>query len=130
MKHIDVVAAVIHDGKRVFATQRGYGAYAGGWEFPGGKIELGETPEQALVREIREELAIEIQVDRHIYTVNYRYPEFDLTMQCFLCTIENGSPTLLEHSAAQWVTAETIDSLEWLPADIEVIEAIKTEGIL
>lgn len=130
MKHIEVVAAIIQDEERVFATQRGYGVYAGGWEFPGGKMEPGETPEAALVREIREELAVDIRVDRFVVTVEHQYPEFFITMHCYLCEFVDGSPTLLEHSAARWVDAASIDSLDWLAADVDVVAAIKEQGIV
>ena len=129
MKTIEVVAAIIvHDGK-ILATQRGYGDYAGGWEFPGGKIEPGEQPEEALRREIREELDAEIEVGRHLVTVSYEYPEFFLHMQCFVCALA-GSMKLLEHSAARWLTRETLESVDWLPADIEVVRAIEESGVV
>lgn len=125
MKTIQVVAAIIKQGDKVFATQRGYGDFAGGWEFPGGKIEPGETPEAALIREIKEELATEIAVERFLVTVNYEYPNFHLTMHCFLCSIEKGILTLTEHTAAKWLDKEHLDSVDWLPADLDVISALK-----
>ena len=129
METIEVVAAVIvHDGK-ILATQRGYGDYAGGWEFPGGKIEPGEHPEEALKREIREELDAEVEVGRRLITVSYEYPEFLLHMQCFVCSL-CGSMTLLEHSDARWLTRDTLESVGWLPADIEVIRAIEADGVI
>ena len=129
MKTIEVVAAIIvHDGK-ILATQRGYGDYAGGWEFPGGKIEPGEQPEAALVREIHEELDAQVEVGRHLVTVSYEYPEFILHMQCFLCSL-TGSLRLLEHSDARWLTRETLWSVDWLPADIEVVRAIEASGVV
>ena len=130
MKSIDVVAAIIcHDGS-VLATQRGYGDFAGGWEFPGGKVEAGETPEEALVREIEEELDTEIGVDSLLTVVDHDYKTFHLHMYCFLSHIERGHPRLLEHSAAKWLDSETIDSVEWLPADVRVVDAIKNAGVL
>ena len=124
MKGIRVVAAVIRDGDRVFATQRGYGDYKGWWEFPGGKIEPGETPEEALKREISEELAADIRVEEFIATVEYDYPEFHLSMDCFFCSLENGSLTLLEAEDAAWLTREDIYSVKWLPADLLLIQQI------
>lgn len=125
MKTIEVVAAVILQGDEIFATQRGYGEFKDGWEFPGGKIENGETPEQALKREIEEELDIEIEVGRKIHVVEYDYPGFHLTMHCFLCGIVSGTLVLKEHEAARWLTADTLGSVEWLPADLELIPMIK-----
>ena len=119
-KHIEVVAAVICDGNRIFATQRGYGEWKDWWEFPGGKMEPGETPEAALQREIREELATEISVESLLTTVSYDYPNFHLTMHCYLCKL-----TLLEHEAAKWLTRDELNSVKWLPADEEVVEKIK-----
>jgi 8-oxo-dGTP diphosphatase len=124
-KTIKVVAAVIRDGDKIFATQRGYGAFKGGWEFPGGKIEEGETPQEALVREIKEELEIEIEVGELIDTIEYDYPTFHLSMDCFWAEIVSGDVVLKEHEAAKWLTKETLDSVEWLPADIALIERIK-----
>ena len=129
MKAIQVVAAVICDHEeqkeKIFATQRGYGDFKGGWEFPGGKVEAGETLEEALKREIREELDTEIHVGELIYTVEYDYPRFHLTMHCFWCTVKSGDLHLKEHEAAKWLTKDTIDSVEWLPADIGIIKYIK-----
>ena len=124
MKRVDVVAAVIRDGSRVFVTQRGYGAYKDGWEFPGGKIEIGETPQQALKREIMEELDAEIEVGDLLTTVEYDYPAFHLCMQCYWCKILNGLPVLKEHEAAQWLDKEHIGDVEWLPADQIMIPLI------
>lgn len=117
MKTIKVVAAVIVHKNRVFATQRGYGDFKGGWEFPGGKIEAGETAQQALVREIKEELDTEIEVGEFLGTVEYDYPDFHLSMDCFFCMIKSGKLILKEHAAARWLTNESLDSVEWLPAD-------------
>lgn len=130
MKTYHVVAAIIKDGKKIFATQRGYGDYKDGWEFPGGKIEPGETPEQAIVREIQEELAVSIAVERHVVDVTYDYPQFHLEMACFLCTIVEGTPRLLEHEAATWLRPSEIDTVDWLPADVLVVEALKEQGIV
>ena len=125
MKTIEVVAAIIHDNGKILATQRGYGEFKDGWEFPGGKIEPGETPQEALVREIKEELDIEIEVKDFLETVEYDYPEFHLSMDCFFCTIRSGELVLKEHEAAKWLTAETLESVEWLPADKGLIEGIR-----
>jgi len=126
MKSIEVVAGVIKDGERVFATQRGYGDYKDFWEFPGGKMEAGETPQQALARELREELAIDVEVGEFVCTVEYDYPAFHLTMHCFFCTIAGGkAPELLEHEAARWLTAAELHSVNWLPADVEVVKALE-----
>ena len=125
MKTIEVVAAVIKDGNKVFATQRGYGDFKDGWEFPGGKVEPNETPKEALAREIKEELDIDISVDKFIDTIEYDYPKFHLTMHCFFCSMVNGHLKLIEHEAAKWVTFETIDDVDWLPADNTIIPVIK-----
>ena len=125
MKTIRVTAAVIRKDDRVFATARGYGDYKGGWEFPGGKIEPGETSQQALAREIREELDTDILVGDLIDTIEYDYPTFHLSMDCFWCSIRSGSLTLREAEAARWLTAEKLDSVEWLPADRSLIEKIR-----
>ena len=130
MKTYHVVAAIIKQDDKIFATQRGYGDYKDGWEFPGGKIESGETPEQALIREIQEELAMTIEVDRHIVDVAYDYPQFHLEMGCFLCSIADGTPCLLEHEAAKWLSSADIDSVDWLPADVLVVDALKRQGVV
>lgn len=124
MKTINVVAAVIMNEGKVFATQRGYGEFKDGWEFPGGKVEAGESPEEALCREIREELEIEVNVGDLIDTIEYDYPAFHLSMKCYACTIAGGSPHLLEHEAARWLSADQLDSVAWLPADITLIPKI------
>jgi 8-oxo-dGTP diphosphatase len=125
MKTVNVVAAVICNGEKIFATQRGYGEYKDGWEFPGGKTEPGETPQEALKREIREELDTEIEVGEHLMTVEYDYPAFHLSMQCFLCSIVKGNLVLKEHEAAKWLRQEELDSIGWLPADRIVVEKLK-----
>lgn len=127
MKIIKVVAAIIRDGDKIFATQRGYGEFKGGWEFPGGKIEEGETPQEALVREIKEELETEITVGELIDTIEYDYPTFHLSMDCFWAEILSGELVLKEHEAAKWLTKAELDSVEWLPADITLIEKIRRE---
>ena len=128
MKQIEVVAAIIHDGEgRIFATQRGYGDFKDWWEFPGGKMEAGETPEEALKREIREELSTEISVDVFLCTVEYDYPKFHLTMHCYLCSLLTEALHLNEHEAARWLSMDNLDSVEWLPADLEVVESIKNQ---
>ena len=127
MKTVSVVAAVIKDKDRIFATARGYGEYKGWWEFPGGKIEQGETPQQALIREIKEELDTEIRVDELIDTIEYDYPTFHLSMDCFWAEVVSGNLELKEAKAAKWLTKEALDSVEWLPADITLIEKIKRE---
>ena len=125
MKTVKVVAAIIIHNKQIFVTQRGYGEFKDGWEFPGGKIEPGETPQEALAREIKEELDIEIEVGDYLETVEYDYPSFHLAMDCFFCTIKSGKLVLKEHEAAKWLTMENLDSVEWLPADKGLIESIK-----
>ena len=128
MRTCHVVAAIIKKGNKIFATQRGYGDCKDGWEFPGGKIEPGETPEQALVREITEELGITVAIDRHVVDVSYDYPEFHLEMGCYLCSIAEGVPCLLEHKAAKWLEASEIDSVDWLPADVRVVDVLEEQG--
>ena len=125
MKTVKVVAAIIIHDQKIFATQRGYGEFKDGWEFPGGKIEQGETSQEALVREIKEELDAEIEVKDFLETVEYDYPNFHLSMDCFFCTIKSGKLVLKEHEAAKWLTLDTLDSVNWLPADRGLIEAIK-----
>lgn len=125
MKTIEVVAAIIQDGDKILATQRGYGEFKDGWEFPGGKIEEGETPSQALVREIREELDTLIEVGELLDTVEYDYPQFHLIMHCYLCTVKSGDLVLKEHKAAKWLTKDTLDTVEWLPADISLVDRIR-----
>ena len=125
MKTIRVVAAIIIKNGEVFATQRGYGDFKGGWEFPGGKIDAGETPEEALVREIKEELDTEVEVKELLDTVEYDYPNFHLSMDCFICSIKSGNLVLKEHEAAQWLTRENLDSVDWLPADLGLIDKIR-----
>lgn len=125
LKKIHVVCAVIVDNGKVFATQRGYGEFKDGWEFPGGKVEKEETPEQAVVREIREELDAEIQVDAYFDAIEYDYPEFHLSMKCYLCHVRSGSLKLLEHEAAKWLDRDSLNSVDWLPADLMIIEKLK-----
>lgn len=125
MKHIEVVAGIIKDGDKIFATQRGYGEFKDGWEFPGGKMEPGETPQQALARELKEELAIDVNVGDFLCTVDYDYPTFHLTMHCFYCSVIGGELTLLEHEAAKWLKTTELHSVNWLPADIEVVAALE-----
>ena len=124
MKTIRVVAAIIKQDNQIFVTQRGYGAYKDWWEFPGGKIENGETPQEALVREIREELDTEISVGDYLMTVEYDYPEFHLSMDCFWCSIVSGHLSLLEHEAAKWLPLDDLKQVKWLPADMEITEKI------
>ena len=127
MKYIEVVAAIIHHEGKYLATQRGYGDFKGQWEFPGGKIEPCEGREEALVREIREELRMGIGVDRLLCTTEYDYPAFHLTMHCYLCHITEGAPQLTEHLAARWLAPEELHSVQWLPADVEVTRALNVE---
>ena len=126
-KHIEVVAAIITDGGKIFATQRGYGEWKDWWEFPGGKMEEGETPEEALKREIREELATEIAIKKFLTTVEHDYPKFHLTMHCYICKVISGRLTLLEHEAARWLSAEELTAVKWLPADKPVIEMLQNQ---
>lgn len=122
MRRIEVVAAIIFDEQgRIFATQRGYGDWKDWWEFPGGKIEAGETLQQALKREIHEELDAEIEVDELLRTIDYDYPQFHLTMHCFMCKLTDSHITLLEHEAAKWLTLDELQSVKWLPADKDII---------
>ena len=125
MKHIEVVAAIIRKGGKIFATQRGYGEWKDWWEFPGGKMEVGETPEEALVREIREELSAEISVDEFLCTVEYDYPAFHLKMYCYLCSLVTEALHLNEHEAARWLTKDELNSVKWLPADAELISHLR-----
>ena len=130
MKTVEVVAAVIKKEDAIFATQRGYGDFAGGWEFHGGKVEPGETPEQAIVREIQEELETTVAVDGFLTTVDYDYPTFHLTMHCYVCHVSEGRLHLLEHSAAKWLTLETLDTVDWLPADVDVVKAVRDQKVV
>ena len=125
-KRIEVVAAIIMDAGKVFATQRGYGEFKDGWEFPGGKMEKGESPQQALLREIKEELDTEINIGELFDTIEYDYPDFHLTMHCYLCTVKAGELVLKEHEAAKWLNRELLDSVEWLPADKSLIEKLRS----
>ena len=130
MKTIKVVAAVIKledkmEETKIFATQRGYGEFKGGWEFPGGKLEQGETPKEALKREIMEELDTEIEVGELIDTIEYDYPNFHLSMKCFWCRVVKGDLVLKEHEASKWLTKDTLDTVKWLPADIVIVNTIK-----
>lgn len=129
MKTIEVVAAIIKKDNKYFATQRGYGDFEGGWEFPGGKMEPGETPQHALIREIKEELDADITVGELIETVEYDYPKFHLTMHCFLCELVSEHVVLLEHEAAKWLSTEELDSVDWLPADLSVINHFKQQQL-
>lgn len=125
MKQIEVVAAIIRHDDTFLATQRGYGEFKDGWEFPGGKIEPGEEPKEALKREIKEELAVDIEIQNFLCTVKYQYDTFHLTMHCCICELVDSKITLLEHEAAKWLTIDALDSVDWLPADIEVVEKLK-----
>ena len=128
MKSIEVVAGIIKDGDKIFATQRGYGDFKDGWEFPGGKMEPGETPEQAIARELKEELAVDVNVGEFLCTVDYDYPAFHLTMHCFYCSVIGGELTLLEHEAAKWLKTTELHSVNWLPADVEVVKALEKKN--
>ena len=125
-KHIEVVAAIIQKGNAILATQRGYGDLKDGWEFPGGKIEPGEAHDEALIREIKEELEADIDVGKKLITVQYNgYEKFDLTMHCYLCTLKvDSNVTLVEHEAAKWLTKAEIYTVDWLPADIDAVDAL------
>lgn len=127
MKRVEVVAAVIRKGDRIFATQRGYGDFKDWWEFPGGKMEKGETPEEALRREIREELDSEILIDKFLNTVEWDYPTFHLTLHCYMCSLLTEAPHLNEHEAAKWLGADELDSVCWLPADNDLLPLIAKE---
>ncbi len=127
LKTVEVVAAIIRKGDKIFATQRGYGDWKDWWEFPGGKVEAGESPVQALRREIREELDAEINVDKFLTTIEWDYPAFHLTMHCYMCSLLNDSLHLNEHEAARWLTAETLRSVRWLPADDQLLPVIENE---
>ena len=126
MKKIKVVAAIIRKKGKIFATQRGYGDWKDWWEFPGGKIETGESPEEALKREIREELSTDISVDEFFCTVEFDYPKFHLTMHCYLCSLLNDALHLNEHEAAKWLSKEELNNVKWLPADLVILEKLQT----
>ncbi len=125
MKTIEVVAAIIHDNGKILAAQRGYGDFKDGWEFPGGKVQAGETPEAAIVREIDEELRVKIQPEKLLVTIEYDYPTFHLTMHCFFSTIVEGTIELVEHEAMKWLAESELDAVDWLPADVEVVKKLK-----
>lgn len=129
MKTIEVVAAIILRDGAYFATQRGYGEFEGMWEFPGGKIEPGESREDALKREIQEELGVDIYIKELLCTTEYDYPTFHLTMHCYLCSVASGEIELREHKSAQWLTAETLDTIEWLPADKGIIAKLRANNL-
>lgn len=130
MKTVDVVAAIIVDDGKILATQRGYGEFEGGWEFPGGKVEPGETPEEAIVREIKEELNADIVVECFLVQVEHDYPTFHLRMKCFVCSLAASTFQLLEHHAAKWLDRAHLESVDWLPADVKVVRAIEDCGRL
>lgn len=130
MKTVNVVAAIIKRRQKILATQRGYGEFAGGWEFPGGKIEAGETPKKAIIREIKEELGVDVKPEAHLVTVDYDYPSFHLHMACYVCSMLQEEISLLEHQDAKWLDLSNIDSVEWLPADIAVVDAIKAANLI
>lgn len=125
MKSVNVVAAIIKKDDKIFATQRGYGEFKDGWEFPGGKVEKNETPENALIREIKEELNTIIKVDEYLDTIEYDYPKFHLSMKCYMCSIVKGHLDLLEAEDARWLDKDNLDSVNWLPADLLIINKIK-----
>jgi len=125
LKNIEVVAAILVKEDKILATKRGYGEFMNMWEFPGGKIEPGEAKEEALLREIREELNIEISIGDLLCTVDYDYPDFHLTMHCFICTVTDGKITLIEHKDAKWLSMDELDTVQWLPADIGILDKIK-----
>lgn len=125
MNNIEVVAAIIYMDSCFLATQRGHGEFEGMWEFPGGKIEVNESKEEALIREIKEELDTELRIEKYLCTVNYDYPNFHLTMYCYICSLVDGKIRLLEHKSAKWLNKEDLNVVEWLPADIEVIKNLK-----
>lgn len=125
MKRIEVAAAIIRHEGRILATQRGYGEFKDGWEFPGGKLEPGESAEQAIVREIEEELDVRIKPEQLVTTVEMDYPKFHLTMHCFLCSIASGQVRLLEHEASRWLAVDELDAVAWLPADVDAVKALK-----
>ena len=125
MKTVNVVAAVIKKGNKILATQRGYGEFKDGWEFPGGKIEVGETSTEAIIREIHEELNAQIEVERNLGVVEYDYPNFHLHMECFLCSLVSDELTLLEHEDMKWLNASTMGDVDWLPADIEMAQKVQ-----
>ena len=127
MKTIEVVAAIIRKGDKIFATQRGYGDWKDYWEYPGGKVEMGETPEQALVREIREELDTEISVDKFLCTIDWDYPAFHLTMHCYICSLHTEALHLNEHEAARWLGGDELSNIQWLPADYQLILPVRNE---
>ena len=126
MKTINVVAAIILKDNMIFATQRGYGEFKGGWEFPGGKVEEGESPEKAIVREIKEELDTSIEVNEYFDTVEYDYPTFHLSMKCYICSVLEGKLELLEHEASKWLDKDTLESVDWLPADLGLVDKLKS----
>jgi 8-oxo-dGTP diphosphatase len=130
MKTLEVVAAIIKRDNMILAVQRGYGEFVGAWEFPGGKIERDETDKQALIREIQEELAVSIKIQSFFMTIEYAYESFHLVMHCYICQISNGEINLIEHSNMRWLDADRLDEVSWLPADIAVVEAIKSRDII
>ena len=129
MKQIEVVAAIIRKNDKIFTTQRGYGEWKDWWEFPGGKMEAGEIPEEALRREIWEELETRIVVENLVETVEWDYPQFHLSMHCYLCHVESGHLELKEHEAAKWLNKDELENVNWLPADLKVIEKVRCEII-